>query len=408
MPDGTILVISQVYVPDPAAVGQYMADAGARMAQDGWRVEVLTSARGYEDPTLRYPRRETIDGVEVRRLPLSSSGKTSVLRRLIGQVSFVAQCIVRGLLVRDLRAVLCTTSPPFGAAAGLAVAGLRRVPLTHWVMDVNPDQAVITGQLAGGSMFVKALEWLNRRTLRAADNVVSLDRFMQDRMSTKLAHPSADLAIVPPWPLDGRLAPIDHPDNPFRQQHGLADKLVFMYSGNHSPVHPLDTLLAAARDLEDRPEVVFVFVGGGSEKGRIEAAIEAGATNLRSLPYQPLERIAYSLSAADVHLVVLGDDMAGIVHPSKVYNAMLVGRPILYIGPRPSHVTDLLDRHEIGWEVRHGDVPAMVETLRRIASLDGASLAAKGRTARDVALTELDRDRLSAKLSTLVTGGASG
>ena len=62
-----------------------------------------------------------------------------------------------------------------------------------------------------------------------------------------------------------------------------------------------------------------------------------------SLPYQPIAELKYSLTAADVHVVSLGEGMVGIIHPCKVYGAMTAGRPILFLGPRPSHVSDLLE-----------------------------------------------------------------
>ncbi len=101
-----------------------------------------------------------------------------------------------------------------------------------------------------------------------------------------------------------------------------------------------------------------------------------------SLPYQPLARIKFSLSAANVHVVTLGKEMAGIIHPCKIYGAMAVGRPVLLIGPRPSHAADLIDRHQIGWQVDHGDIDGAVELLRRISSLPPASLAEMGQRAR--------------------------
>jgi len=63
----SFLVISQIFVPDPASVGQHVADAAAEMAWRGYRTIVYTSARGYEDPSRRYPASEGHDGVEVRR-----------------------------------------------------------------------------------------------------------------------------------------------------------------------------------------------------------------------------------------------------------------------------------------------------------------------------------------------------
>ena len=52
-----LLVISQVYPPDGAAVGRPLADVAEEMARRGWRVLVVTAANGYEDPTVRYPSR---------------------------------------------------------------------------------------------------------------------------------------------------------------------------------------------------------------------------------------------------------------------------------------------------------------------------------------------------------------
>ena len=78
----TLLVLSQVYVPDPASVGQHMADAAQEMAHRGWRVVVLTSRTGYDDPAITYPAREVRQGVEIRRLSWASFGKRSIAARL--------------------------------------------------------------------------------------------------------------------------------------------------------------------------------------------------------------------------------------------------------------------------------------------------------------------------------------
>ena len=112
----------------------------------------------------------------------------------------------------------------------------------------------------------------------------------------------------------------------FRAAHGLTDKFVVMYSGNHSPVHPLTTLLAAAQRLASDPRYVFCFVGGGSEHPKVKTfAAQHGLKNILCLPYQPLAELAGSLSAADLHVVVMGDPFVGTIHPCKIYNILTVG-----------------------------------------------------------------------------------
>src|SRR5678816_4394305 len=94
--------------------------------------------------------------------------------------------------------------------------------------------------------------------------------------------------------------------------------------------------------------------------------------------YEPLARMRYSLSAGDVQVVSLGEQMAGIVHPCKVYGAMGIARPILFLGPPESHVSEMMAQADFGWQVRHGDVAGAVAAIRQILGMSSAELAAKG------------------------------
>lgn len=376
----TVVIISQVYVPDPAATGQHLADVAEELVRRGHKVIVYTSSRGYDEPSIKYPMRETIKGVLVRRVPLSSFGKSSILVRLAGGFSFVAQSVARAVATRRVDAVLISTSPPLAPVAALTLGALRGARVKYWVMDINPDQIVALGMARPTSPSVRAFDWLNRRILSRANDVVVLDRLMAARINKKV-DVGDRLKILPPWPAEDPEEVVAHEENPFRREHVPPGKIVLMYSGNHGPSNPLTTILQAAKVLENDERLLFMFVGGGVGKREVDETVSA---NIVSLPYQPMSELKNSLSAADIHIVTVGDAVAGIVHPSKVYGAMAVGRPILLVGPPENHVADILAEHDIGWHVQHGDVEGAVAVLRAIASMPREELVAKGLLAREV------------------------
>jgi len=380
----TFLVISQTYPPDPASVGQHMHDAAAEMARRGYRVITYASARGYEDAAQVYPRREEKDGVLIRRLPLASFGKKSILIRLVGGFLFTLQVILRGLFTRRLAGILVSTSPPMAPLAASVIHFFRRTPVTYWGMDLNPDQMIALGKLKPKALPCRLFDWMNRSILKRAKAVVTLDRFMAERLNAK-RDVSSKMHVMPPWPHDDHLDVVDHADNPFRAEHGLEGKFVVMYSGNLSIASPVTTILDAAMKLHDRDDIVFLFIGGGLGKQEVDDLIAREKPgNIRSLPYQPIETLRYSLSAADVHLVSVGEKIVGICHPCKVYGALAVARPIMLLGPRPCHVSDILDEHEVGWSIEHGDVDAAIKAIEQACDLGHDQRMALGRLARDL------------------------
>jgi len=210
--------------------------------------------------------------------------------------------------------------------------------------------------------------------------------------------------VVPPWSMD-RYAYFDPAGRAvFRERHGLKGKYVVMYSGNHSPVHPLDTLLEAAIRLKEDPRFCFVFVGGGSEFGRLrEAAQGRGLANVNFLPYQPIESLAGSLSAADLQAVVLGNAMVGTIHPSKLYNILAVGSPVLYVGPERSHISDTMEdnnRSSSYIRVDFGDVAGLTAWL----AADWANWNEMGRTNVNPGVRNYSQELLLPQLVQIIEG----
>jgi glycosyltransferase involved in cell wall biosynthesis len=402
-------MLSQVYPPDAAAVGQHFEDAAVRLAQRGHRITVYTADRDYDNPSVKYDSTSRHSNVRIVRLPFTSFGKRTILHRLLGQGLYLLQVFFCLLFKRNVDGVVLTTIPATTGLMYLVLRAIRRFPTLYWVMDVNPDQAVALGAFRENSLSVNLLNAANARLIRGSKSVVVLDRYMRQRILRKHAiqdHQCGKVETIPPWPLSAHLRPIPREENSFVTAHHLEGKqCIFMYSGNHSLVHPLDTLLEAIRGKKQRKELAFLFVGGGRGKQSVEAYIEnERPVNVRSLPYQPLESLSFSLSAADVQIVVMGEKMVGIVHPCKIYGAMAVGKPVLFIGPKESHLGELVSLHGFGWVVEHGDVEGLSGLIDEIGAMPRAELEAMGAKGKALIDSTYSAELLTGRFCKLVEG----
>jgi len=361
-----VLLLNQCFWPDVVSTAQHLTDLAVELAAEGHEVTVVTGDRGYDDPSRRFPRRETWRGIRIIRIPALSLGKKSRWRRALGFASFLISCSVRLLLLARFDAVIALTSPPLISFLGALFVKLKGGKFFFWVMDLNPDEAVAAGWLKEGSLVARMLGGFLRYSLRHAERVIVLDRFMKDRIRDK-GIAEDRIAVLAPWAHSDSVRYDEAGREEFRRQHNLAGKFVVMYSGNHSPCHPLDTLLRAAGELAHRSDIAFCFVGGGSEQEKVRSySAQHQLANVLCLPYQPMETLAGSLSAADLHVVVMGEAFAGIVHPCKIYNVLEVRAPLLYIGPAESHVEDLIAQFEANakvWSARHGEVDLVVRAI---------------------------------------------
>ena len=400
--DKTVMLVSQVFVPDSPSVGQHMFDLARELVRRGLRVVVFAPRRGYEDPSVRFAKREIREGVEIRRLPWCAFGKRSIPLRLLGGMSLVFQSMLRGLFLRGLTHLLITTVPPMSGLVATWIKTVRRVRVVYWVMDLNPDQIIATGKMRENSLAAKLSGYVLRCTLRNSEKVVAMDSFMAERLERKVPL-GPKLSVIPPWPYEDQLADIPHSDNPFRRIHKLEDRFVVMYSGNITDVHPLTTLLEAMDRLREDSGFAFVFIGASAARRKIDAyAMERGLRNVLSLGYVPLEETRFSLSAADLHVVTMGDAMVGIVHPCKVYGIMSVGRPFLAIGPKKSHLGEILSSSPVGWQVEHGDVEGVVRVLREARQLSPQKRQEIGALGRQRVLAEFSRATLCSRFGDFI------
>ena len=370
-----ILIISQVFWPDTASTAQHLADLAEELVQRNHVVEVISSRHAYENPSIVFPPREDNAGVKISRLKNTGLGKKNVLSRGLDFLSFNLFLSFRLMKMRrkqyDL--VLGMTSPPLVSYVGVLFSRWKKMKFVYWAMDLQPELAIASGLMTKGSLMARVFTSMGNFIIKKSDRIIALDKYMKGHLLNRGAV-EKQVAIVPVWSVVNKRYEGTRNQNPYRISHGFQDKIVVMYSGNHAYVHPLETLLEAILLLREDPRFVFVFVGEGVRKKSVSTFKSKHLLDsIIQFPYEPRNNIHHSLGSADLQVVILGEHQVGFTHPNKIYGAMFLGKPIVYIGPNPSHISDMLSGLHGNILVSHGEHQKLAKELAAFANEEQSS-----------------------------------
>jgi glycosyltransferase involved in cell wall biosynthesis len=401
-----ILLITQVFYPDTVSVSQHLTDLANKLVEDGHDVTVYSSSYPYEEKTHRYESFENYQGIKIKRLRQSSFGKGSTLTRLFDFFTFYFSISIKlfSLKKSEYDLMVGTTVPPLLSFVGVLVSKIKGIKFHYWVMDLQPELSISSGLIKEGSFSANFFTRLGNYIIRNSAGVISLDRFMTQYLYSRGAKKDS-VKTIAVWPVMDETFKGSRLSNPFRIENSFGDKVVIMYSGNHAFVHQLDTLLDAALILKENSRFLFVFVGGGVRKKDVTAfKVKYQLDSIVQLPFQPRENIHNSLGSSDIQVVILGNGQVGFTHPNKVYGAMYIGKPILYIGPTESHVADLLNDLEGNISVQHGESKILANKIELLFSKSWDEINSIGKNNLNYANNNFHPDVLKQKMIDAIIG----
>jgi glycosyltransferase involved in cell wall biosynthesis len=258
------------------------------------------------------------------------------------------------------------TDPPILGLAALAWARRWRVPFVFLCQDIFPEVARLLDDFRSPAV-ERVLERVNRVLVRQATRVVALGEMMKERLVTLRGADPAKVAVIHNWAdraaLGGGVR-----DSAFAREHGLVGRFVVMHAGNLGLSQGLESLVeAAARLSVDCPNLEVVFVGDGTKRAALESrAREAGAGNVRFLPFLPRDRMRESYGIADVFVVSLQAGLAGFIVPSKLYSILAAGKPYVAAVDEESEVAAITRQSNCGLLVSPGDAAGLADRLRAL------------------------------------------
>lgn len=371
-------IVSELYYPEQTSTGYFLTLIAEGLART-MPVEVVSGQPTYSEHGTRAPRREQRRGVGIHRVRATHFGKDRLALRAINILTLTLSMAWFALfrMRRGDRVLIVTNPPTLPPVIGL-IARWKRMEAHLLVHDVYPEVLAATGFLRAGSLPYRLLERVFAATFRLYGSVIVLGRDMAEVARTKLGKAARTITIIPNWGDVDEVVPLAAADNPFLTANRIDAPCVIQFSGNIGRTHDVETILATARLLRARRDILFVFAGYGGKTGAVAEAIASGELpNVRLLPRQPRELLGPMLASATATIISFVDAMKGLSVPSRMYNVLSAATPIIAIADPQSELALVVAEEQAGWVLPPGDADALVALVERLATPDGAAEAVR-------------------------------
>lgn len=406
-----ILLLTLVFAPDGVSTSVLMTELASDLHALGHTVTVLTTTPHYNvEPEARERQplarmwggllyHSTYNDIPVYHAAIPVKG-SRVSARLLDYLRFHLISALAGLLKLKPFDLILAPSPPLTIGLEAWFLSLvKRAPFIYNVQEIYPDVAVSLGVLKNPRV-IAWMERLERFTYARASVVSVISEKFRLRLLQK-GVPPAKLRVIPNF-VDTTFASPGERRNPFSAAHHLDGRFVVLYAGNIGLTQGFETILAAARQLQDIPDLTFLIVGDGTRRAWLEAELARDpAHNVRLLPYQPRSAVPNLYATGDLCLVPLKKGTAQETFPSKIYTIMASGRPVLVSADPGSELEAIVEQSGCGWAVPPDDADRMAGAIRE-AYANRQEAATRGANGRAYVVAHYSRQAVVQQYDALI------
>lgn len=374
-----IILVSELFYPEESATAHILTKIAERLANN-FDLLVLTGPASYEGRGHLNATATPIDDNKIVRTWAPCLSKNKLIGRLIRSLVLTLGLVWKTLLrSRPTDTVFAVTNP---APLLVALAMIKRISqfrLVFLVHDVFPENAVAAGIIGQDHLLYplikKAFDW----AYGSADAVITIGRDMSEVIARKIPTNADRITLIENW--------ADHPliERIPRNQSmiptmGLSDRIVVQYAGNIGRAQGIlefvDLVSSAENDV-----VQYVFRGSGALSIALHDAIRGRQNFILEGSYARSDQ-SRILGACDIALVILGPGMYGLGVPSKIYNILAAGKPVLFLGPKDSEVYRLIELNDIGWAFDWNETDKLLQFIEKLSILDLPAIEALGNKSR--------------------------
>ena len=356
------------------------------LAERGHDVTVLATdfnRHSGENEGERYEEVETSGRVlRIVRVPSARNYRKGLGQRFLNYAGFSVRVLLTGFgLSRGADLVLTSVPPTFVGPVGWFLAAVRRCPFLLEVRDLWPDALEVKGAVRN-RILLRLLYAISNFQYRRASALVSITYGIKQELVRKGLEGSS-IAVLPNG-FDPELFEGGRSRMEVRRERGWGEDFVVIYIGTLVEVTAMDTVVAAAALLRDRPQIRFELFGAGNQEQPLQEMIEAqGLTNIRLNGTVAKTDVPSLLRAADACVMCLiNTPLAHIYLQNKFFDYLGAARPV--VAAMDGHQRMVIDQIGVGLCVAPGDAEGLAGAVRRLID-DPASARAMGQRGAEYA-----------------------
>lgn len=362
-----ILLITQYFPPDMAGTGRVMEELAEDLSSYGYEVVVLTGKSHYFN---LHNYGDYCGKVPVKRIWFPHFNKDIKIGRLFNFISFPVMILTHLFFIKNFDKIIIVSNPPTIVGAGAIINKLLNKKVYYILQDLYPDLAIHLGVISKNSVLENLMSWINKQGFNRVEKIILLSDSMKKYFDQYYSKWRDKTVVITNWADPQKIQQLPK-DNPWSRVSGYYEKFVILYAGNIGLFQEFDVILKTAELFRDDKDTIFLFVGEGGDKNRLQKiVIERNLENVDFMSYISDEDYNKLLASADCFIASLKSGMEKFGFPGKIYSYLAAGRPIIAITDSFGEFADLVLKNNVGFTVNNeSELENVIKKIKNDKSL---------------------------------------
>lgn len=359
-----VLFLCQFFYPEYVSSAKLPFDTAISFSESGLKVGVLCGYPKEYSLLNNVPKTEVVNNIHIKRvnyLQLSRKGKFG---RLVNYFSFTFMMFLNLLFLRNTESVIVYSNPPILPLVAIIAKRLFKIKVIFVSYDQYPEIAIRTGVIKETSLLAKLMSFINGQLYPNLDRVIALSKDMKQFIIENREISGDKVIAIHNWAddvaFDGEYQTKDLSLEEIFQRHDF----IVSYLGNMGTAQDFSTILEAIATLAKNADIAFLFAGHGNKMNDLrDYVLKNSFKTVYFKSFLHGDDYYYALANSDVFLVSLNNDLIGLASPSKAYNYMMAGKPIISIMHPASDLVDVIQNNHAGFNVEMNDAASLVNHI---------------------------------------------